>query len=80
MCLAFQIGSNINNKNLSEEEFFPIFEAAENLGMAIMIHPWNMMGFSSMEKYWLMRVGGHAGRNKQSNLFFNIFRGTRKTS
>ncbi|MCB9257385.1 MAG: amidohydrolase [Chitinophagales bacterium] len=50
---GIQIGSNINNKNLSEEEFFPIFEAAENLGMAIMIHPWNMMGFSSMEKYWL---------------------------
>lgn len=50
---GIQIGSNINDKNLSEAEFFPIFEAAEKLGMAIMIHPWNMMGFKSMEKYWL---------------------------
>ena len=50
---GIQIGSNINDKNLSEPEFFPIFEAAEKLGMAIMIHPWNMMGFKSMEKYWL---------------------------
>lgn len=51
--LGVQIGSNINDKNLSEPEFFPIFEAAEALGMAVLVHPWNMMGKESMEKYWL---------------------------
>lgn len=51
--LGVQIGSNINDKNLSEPEFFPIFEAAEALGMAILVHPWNMMGREHMEKYWL---------------------------
>lgn len=50
---GIQIGSNINDKNLSSPRFFPIFEACERLGMAVMIHPWNMMGFHSMEKYWL---------------------------
>lgn len=50
---GIQIGSNINDKNLSEAEFFPIFEAAQELDMSIMIHPWEMMGFHSMEKYWL---------------------------
>jgi len=50
---GIQIGSNINDKNLSEPEFFPIFEACQELDMAVMIHPWNMMGFSSMKKYWL---------------------------
>jgi len=50
---GIQIGSNINDKNLSEAQFLPIFEAAERLDMAIMIHPWEMMGFKSMEKYWL---------------------------
>ena len=50
---GIQIGSNINDINLSDERFFPIYEAAERLGMAIMIHQWNMMGFGSMEKYWL---------------------------
>lgn len=50
---GIQIGSNINDKNLSDPEFFPIFEEAEKLGLAIMIHPWEMMGFNSMEKYWL---------------------------
>ena len=50
---GIQIGSNINDKNLSEKEFFKLFEAAERLEMSIMIHPWNMMGFNSMKKYWL---------------------------
>lgn len=51
--LGVQIGSNINDLNLSEPQFFPIFEAAQELDMAIMIHPWNMMGMESMRKYWL---------------------------
>ncbi len=48
-----QIGSNINDLNLDAPQFFPIFEACEKLGMAVMVHPWNMMGKSKMEKYWL---------------------------
>jgi aminocarboxymuconate-semialdehyde decarboxylase len=48
-----QIGSNINDLNLSEEQFFPFFEECANSGMAVMIHPWDMMGKDQMEKYWL---------------------------
>lgn len=51
--VGIQIGSNINDKNLSEPEFFPIFEACERLGMSVMVHPWQMMGEESMKKYWL---------------------------
>lgn len=51
--LGVQIGSNINGLNLSEDRFFPFFEACERLGMALMIHPWDMMGKEQMEKYWL---------------------------
>jgi aminocarboxymuconate-semialdehyde decarboxylase len=51
--VGIQIGSNINDENLSEERFFPIFEACADLGLAVMIHPWQMMGFDSMKKYWL---------------------------
>jgi aminocarboxymuconate-semialdehyde decarboxylase len=51
--VGIQIGSNINDENLSEEKFFPIFEACERLGLAVMVHPWQMMGFDSMKKYWL---------------------------
>lgn len=50
---GIQIGSNINDKNLSEPMFYPIWEACEKLDLSIMIHPWNMMGKKDMEKYWL---------------------------
>ena len=38
--VGIQIGSNINDENLNEERFFPIFQACENLGMAVLVHPW----------------------------------------
>ena len=50
---GIQIGSNINGDNLSESKYFPVFEACASLGMAVMVHPWNMMGESEMKKYWL---------------------------
>ena len=48
-----QIGSHVNDWNLSEEKLFPIFEAAQDLGAAIFVHPWDMMGQDKMQKYWL---------------------------
>jgi len=51
--VGVQIGSNINGLNLSEPRFFPFFKACAEEGMAVMIHPWNMMGKEEMEKYWL---------------------------
>ncbi len=48
-----QIGSHINDWNLDSEHLFPIFQAAEELGAAIFVHPWDMMGQKSMPKYWL---------------------------
>jgi aminocarboxymuconate-semialdehyde decarboxylase len=48
-----QIGSHVNDWNLCEPALFPVFEAAEKLGAAIFVHPWDMMGEASMQKYWL---------------------------
>jgi aminocarboxymuconate-semialdehyde decarboxylase len=39
--------------NLDAPELFPFFEAAADLGAAILVHPWDMMGRESMPKYWL---------------------------
>ena len=50
---GIQIGTNINQENLNEEKYFEIFAACENLGMAVFIHPWEMMGEKEMQKYWL---------------------------
>jgi len=48
-----QIGSNVNQKNLSEPEFFEIFQAAEELGAAIFVHPWEMFGQEQIQSYWM---------------------------
>ncbi len=48
-----QIGTNVNQKNLGEPEFFDFFKACEELGMAVFVHPWEMMGEADMQKYWL---------------------------
>jgi aminocarboxymuconate-semialdehyde decarboxylase len=50
---GIQIGSNVNQLNLSEAQFFPIFEACQELNLAVFIHPWEMMGEAEMRKYWL---------------------------
>ncbi len=48
-----QIGTNVNQLNLGEPQFFDFFKACERLGMAIFVHPWEMMGEADMQKYWL---------------------------
>jgi aminocarboxymuconate-semialdehyde decarboxylase len=50
---GIQIGTNINGLNLSEPQFFQVFKACEELDMALFIHPWDMMGESKMQRYWL---------------------------
>lgn len=51
--VGVQIGSNVNQKNLGEAEFFDFFAACEELEMAVFVHPWEMMGENDMKKYWL---------------------------
>jgi len=48
-----QIGSHILDWNLSDENLFPFFQAAEALGTAVFVHPWDMFGQEKMKKYWL---------------------------
>ncbi|MBP9082884.1 MAG: amidohydrolase [Bacteroidia bacterium] len=48
-----QIGSHVNDWNLNAPELFPFFQAAEKMGAAIFVHPWEMMGQEKMQRYWL---------------------------
>ncbi len=48
-----EIGSNVNDRNLDDPAFFPIFEAAQELGAAVFVHPWEVIGKERMPKYWL---------------------------
>jgi aminocarboxymuconate-semialdehyde decarboxylase len=60
-----EIGSNVNahrrgkggdgvvELNLDSPDLFPFFEHCARRGAAVFIHPWNMMGQTAMQKYWL---------------------------
>lgn len=50
---GIEIGSHINDWNLDDANLFPVFEAAQDLGASVFVHPWDMMGKDRMEKYWL---------------------------
>lgn len=47
-----EIGTHVEGRNLDEPLFFPIFQACEELGMAVFVHPWDMLGKDRTEKYW----------------------------
>ena len=51
--VGVQIGSNVNQLNLGEPQFYEFFAACEELSMAVFVHPWEMMGERDMAKYWL---------------------------
>jgi aminocarboxymuconate-semialdehyde decarboxylase len=51
--VGFQIGSHVGQWNLSDPALFPFYKACEDLGAALFVHPWDMMGQERMPKYWL---------------------------
>ena len=48
-----QIGTHVNGSNLHEPVLFPFFERAAQLGAAVFVHPWDMMGAEHMPRYWM---------------------------
>lgn len=73
---GIQVGSNIEDKNLNEPDFYPVWEACEKLGLAVLVHPWNMMGKKNMKKYWLPWLVGmpaETSRAMCSMIFGGIF-------
>ncbi len=71
-----EIGTNINNKNLNHIDLHPFYQAAENLGMSIFVHPWQMMGMTDMNQYWLPWLVGMPAETSRaicSMIFGGIF-------
>lgn len=48
-----EIGTHVNHWNLSAPELLPFFRRCEELGAVVFVHPWDMMGQESMQRYWL---------------------------
>ncbi len=50
--------SNVNGVALSDERFWPLYEAADGLGAVLHIHPTSPVGVEAMTDYWLMPLVG----------------------
>ncbi len=73
---GIEIGTNIDDINLSEPQFMPIWQTAEKLGASIFVHPWNMMGQKQMNKYWLPWLVGMPAESSRaicSLIFGGVF-------
>lgn len=79
---GIEIGSHIEASegreewNLNDENLFEFFQAAEELGAAIFVHPWDMMGKKEMPKYWLPWLVGMPAETSRaicSMIFGGIF-------
>jgi aminocarboxymuconate-semialdehyde decarboxylase len=50
--------SNVNGTGLNEEQFLPLYEAANQLGAVLYIHPTHPVGVEAMTDFWLMPLVG----------------------
>lgn len=50
---GIEIGTNVNGVNLDDRGVFDVLVAAQELGAAVFVHPWEMLGKDRMPKYWL---------------------------
>lgn len=71
-----EIGSHIEDKNLDDASFFPLWEAAQDLNMGIFVHPWDMMGQQKMNKFflpWLVGMPAETSLAICSMIFGGVF-------
>ena len=50
--------SNVNGAGLNEPQFWPLYEAADDLGAVLYIHPTHPVGVEAMRDFWLMPLVG----------------------
>ena len=50
--------SNVNGTGLDHQQFWPLYEAANDRGAILMIHPTYPVGVEAMRDYWLMPLNG----------------------
>lgn len=80
-----QIGSHVEPNaftgrdyelNLSDPKLLPFFEAANDMQISILVHPWEMMGAEAMQKYWLPWLVGMPAETSRaicSMIFGGVF-------
>lgn len=71
-----EIGTNINGMNLDDKSLFPFWKAAEEMGAAIFVHPWEMMGAERTSRYfqqWLVGMPAETTLSVTSMIFGGVF-------
>jgi aminocarboxymuconate-semialdehyde decarboxylase len=71
-----EIGSHVGERNLDDPYFFPLWAAAESMGMSIFVHPWDMMGQHQMPNYflpWLVGMPAETSLAICSMIFGGVF-------
>jgi len=71
-----EIGTNINGVNLDDRSLFPFWKAAEEMGAAIFVHPWEMMGSERTARYfqqWLVGMPAETTLSVTSMIFGGVF-------
>eukprot|EP01083_Nonionella_stella_P237226 832414_1 len=74
--VGIEIGSHIEKWNLDDTRFYSLWAEAEKLGAVIFVHPWDMMGFNDIQKYWLpwlVSMPAESSRAICSLMFGGIF-------
>ena len=72
-----QIGTHVSGKNLDHPDLFPVLAAAERLGAAVFVHPWDMLGTRTHGEVLAPLARRHAGRDLRGHLLGNLRRRTR---
>ncbi len=73
---GIEIGTHVNKWNLNAPEIMRVFEACEDLGAAVFVHPWDMMGQPDMPDYWLpwlVSMPAETSRALCSMIFGGVF-------
>ncbi len=73
---GIEIGSHVGSWNLEAPELFCVFERAAELGAAVFVHPWDMMGKDAMPNYWLPWLVGMPAETSRaicSMIFGGVF-------
>jgi aminocarboxymuconate-semialdehyde decarboxylase len=73
---GIEIGTNINGRNLDDKALWPFWEAAQDMGAAIFIHPWEMLGGDRTSRYflqWLVGMPAETTLSIASMIFGGVF-------
>ncbi len=71
-----QIASHVGTMDLDDPAFYPFYDAAQKLGAALLVHPWEMYGSAEIKKYWMPWLVGMPAETTRaicSMLFGGIF-------